>query len=100
MTAPRKLLFGYNFGKLSTAVIPADQAKAEKGDWLEINPDTMPTPMRKLYDDYKASASATKLAREAFESAFRRDMGIAGTVKTTASTKALSFADLVKAARS
>lgn len=100
MTTPRKLLFGYNFGKLSVAVLPADQLKADKTDWLEINPDTLTPATRKLYDAYKLQASITKSAREAFETDMRGHMGIASAIKPTASTKALSFADLVKASRS
>jgi len=73
----RKMLFGYNFGKLSIAIIPAVQAKAEKQDWVEIEPASLDETAFAAYRDYKAQYAKAKAARELFEQAMRDAAGIA-----------------------
>ncbi len=93
-----KMLFGYNFGKLSIAIIPLSQAKAEKSDWQEIDIDTMDDDMRLAYDSYKDAYRDMKAAREAFEASMRDAAGIADhTAKPAAAPKRQSLADYLKA---
>lgn len=93
-----KMLFGYNFGKLSVAVIPAGQDKADRDDWQEIDPASLPDALGDLYQEYKDAYSLAKDAREAFEAAMRDAAGIKAPVKVAkAGAKARSLADFLKA---
>lgn len=39
--------------------------------WANLDPDTLPPAMRKLYDAYKAQYTLASEARKAFEASFR-----------------------------
>ena len=79
-----KMLFGYNFGKLSIAVIPLSQAKADKEDWQEVDLDELSPEIRKAYEEYKASYKVTKGHREYFEAVMRGMADIHTPVKAKA----------------
>lgn len=92
-----KMLIGYNFGKLSVAIIPATQAKAEKDDWATVDPTTLPSHVQNAYKDYKDAYQVMKEAREVFEQMLREETGIVSPTKvaTKGQTKPLSMADLM-----
>ena len=48
-----KMLFGYNFGKLSVAIVPAHVKQADKGDWQEIDPASLTDELQDAYQEYK-----------------------------------------------
>ena len=76
-----KMLFGYNFGKLSVAIIPAGQAKAERGDWQEIDANTLPPAAKAKYEAYKAKYREAKGLKDEFEALLREAAGIKGETK-------------------
>lgn len=99
-----KMLIGYNFGRLTIAVIPQEQKKADKEDWREIDPDSLPDELSALYDDYKEwyklaqetkEMVAAKEAKAAFETAMREQAGLATAAKAKASNKAVSLSDFL-----
>lgn len=100
-----KMLFGYNFGKLSIAVIPQTQKKAEKEDWAEIDPNSLEDSLQDLYLEYKdryqaykdsPAAVAMRDARAAFELGMRDTAGLKASPKVAKASKgSLSLADFL-----
>ena len=82
-----KLLFGYNFGKLSLAAIPQDQAKADKEDWIEVHPSTLPEDIADAYEIYKEAYREMKDYRLAFEAKMRAHLGVTEQAKPVAKPK-------------
>ena len=71
-----KMLFGYNFGKLSIAVIPASQEKADRDDWTAIDPASLPDDIADAYEEYKDCYRLMKEAKAAFEGKMRDKAGL------------------------
>ena len=99
-----KMLFAYNFGKLSLAVIPDSQKKAEKSDWTEIDPETLPDDCQDLLVEYKDAYhdahntpqyQAMKTAKAAFEAAMRSTGGCSTGKAKAKSSKAVSLASFL-----
>lgn len=49
----------------------AFNATATEPTWANLDPDSLPPAIRKLYDAYKAQYAEAAAARKAFETAFR-----------------------------
>ena len=98
-----KMLFGYNFGKLSLAVIPATQKTAKKEDWQDVDPATLSEELQVLHAEYKDAYAALKATperkavddtRKAFEAAMRETAGIVAAPKAAAKGS-VSLADFI-----
>jgi hypothetical protein len=89
------MFFGYYFGKLSVAV--TDKVKPEKGDWQELDVNTLSESQRGLYNDYKDCYRDMKEAKNAFEAVMRREAGIRALPEKAKTTpkKGLSLADFM-----
>ncbi len=71
-----KMLFGYNFGKLSIAVIPQWQDKAERENWTAIDVASLPDDIGDAYEEYKDCYKLMKAAKATFETAMREQAGL------------------------
>lgn len=71
-----KMLFGYNFGKLSIAVIPAHQAKAEKGDWMDVDVTELHDDIQLAYEVYKEAYKVAKAHKAHFEALMKDHAGL------------------------
>ena len=71
-----KLLFGYNWGKASIAIIPVRQDKADKSDWQDVDFSELPGDCETAYEAYKAAYKAAKAAREQYEALMRGAIGV------------------------
>ena len=71
-----KLLFGYNWGKASIAIIPVRQEKADKSDWQDVDFSELDPECEAAYEAYKVAYKAAKAAREAYETLMRNAIGI------------------------
>lgn len=71
-----KLLFGYNWGKASIAIIPVRQDKADKNDWQDVDFSELDPECETAYEAYKAAYKAAKAAREQYEALMRGAIGI------------------------
>ena len=87
-----QMRFGYNFGKLSIAVVP-EGTEPTKDDWKELDPNTLPEGERNAYQAYKSHYKAMKEAKVTFENRLRNRCGLVAVVKAQpkASSKALSL---------
>ena len=91
-----KMLFGYNFGKLSIAVIPQAQDKAERGDWREIDVNSLPDDIGDAYEEYKDCYRLMKEAKARFEGKMRDQAGLQEAKATPKASKgSLSLADFL-----
>lgn len=88
-----KMLFGYNFGKLSIAMV---EDRAEKEDWNEIDPESLSTASRVAYDAYRVQRKKAGELKAEFERIMRREAGIVSGEKTQkASKSAISLSDFL-----
>jgi TPP-dependent pyruvate/acetoin dehydrogenase alpha subunit len=76
-----KMLFGYNFGKLSIAVIPAYQDRADKEDWKQIDPNSLPEDMLAAYELYREASREAGELRKAFEDKVKAAAGFKAEAK-------------------
>ena len=91
-----KMLFGYNFGKLSVARIPQDQDKAEREDWTAIDVASLPEDIADAYEEYKDCYRLMKVAKATFETAMREQAGLAEAKVVSKPAKgSLSLADFL-----
>ncbi len=96
MAMTMKMLFGYNFGKLSIAVIPQAQDKAERGDWREIDVTSLDDDIADAYEEYKDCYRLMKEAKALFEGKMRAKAGLAEPKATPKVAKgSLSLADFL-----
>ena len=58
-----------------------DAPKSSQSDWKALDPESLPTDIRKLYDAYKDQQAIAKRCKAAFENAMRAAV-VAPTGKT------------------
>ncbi len=91
-----KMLFGYNFGKLSIAVIPQGQDKAERDDWTAIDVASLPDDIGDAYEEYKDCYRLMKDAKAMFEGKMRAQAGLTEAKPQAKPAKgSLSLADFL-----
>lgn len=89
-----KLVFGYNFGKLSVAVVKSEGQTLGKGDWREIDPATMTPELQEAYGKLKEARRLAAVAKGEFEAMMTKAAGFeAKPTVAKASPKAVSLAD-------
>lgn len=76
-----KMLFGYNFGRLSIAAIPQTQAKAEKEDWIDVDVTKLDQSVADAYEVYKEARAIANDLRKEFETKFKASVGYKDTPK-------------------
>lgn len=54
--------------------------QTENLTWTNVDTDSLPRPLKKLYDDYKAAAHVAKAKRDAFEEAATHHLTKTGKV--------------------
>ena len=93
-----RMFIGYNFGKLSVAVIGDGVEKPQKEDWRNIDPATLPDDVRRAYTEYKDSYAVTAEFRKDFERKLRSLGGITTPVVRKNATRSFSLADAIEIA--
>ena len=92
----KQMVFGYNFGKLSIAVVEAGE-KAEREDWRELDPSSLPKDIEAQYNAYVELRREANSAKQLFENALRVKLGFEQKARANkAGSKAISFMTLAR----
>ena len=93
-----KLVFGYNFGKLSVAIVKTVGQKLDKGDWTTIDPDSLSPELQQAYSELREARKLANEVRAKFEAMMTKEVGLEPEAKPEPKAKkALSLADYIAA---